>query len=297
MFFVLLIAMGLFNAPEGSPDTGASEGGNSPDGTGDSGSLNSLDDALVSEDTEKKPEQPARSDTTETNKGQPEKLLAGKYKNVEELEKAVLEAQNKITELGQENSLLRKPPEQKQPPIDEWVDLSDEQLETLKTNDPDAYSWYLSEKDNRRIKAEVDKAINPLLEKLKPLDQLTKERNIQAFQIREEKIGMQTTKMFGDEFDQLEKFRTVPENIQDLWPSIPAPIQDAILFHHEKGSPAYAHQLLLQQIQVHNVMTARDKRSRSISPDPGGFGSRGSKDSASTLDEAGDLAAIELGMK
>ena len=296
MVFVLLIAILGFWTPEGgNPDTGNAEGSNSPDSSGDSGSLNTLDDALTT-DTEKKPDgDVTRSNVTDQDNKQPDKLFASKFKTAEDLEKAYLEEQSKLTQLAQENANLRKPPEQ--PPADEWVELSEEQLNRLKENDPEAYSWYLGEKDNRKTQAAVDQRLKPLEDKLKSLDQLTKERNIQVFQMREEKIGMNTQKMFGDEFESLEKARRNPDNISALWPTIPGPIQEAILFHHEKGSPAYSHQLLLQQIQIHNVLTSREKRGRSIPADMGGFGGKSSKDSARDLDEAGDLAAAELGMK
>jgi hypothetical protein len=249
-----------------------------------------LDDAAAATpDIDEPPaDDPARSKpSTETPR-----LFAGKYKTVEEFESAYQSAEQKITELS------TKPAPVAPPPADEWVELSEEQLGTLKDTDPEAHVWYLTERENRKLSGEIEKHIKPLRDAMAPLTELEQKAKVQEFQLGEQNIQAQTKEALGRDFESLDKQRQNPEFLQKVLGETPQPLVDAILFHHEKGSPAYAQQLLLGAIQTHNLKINRGKAGRSIPADPGTGGGGGrTKDTAADLDEAGSLAAAELGMK
>jgi hypothetical protein len=289
MLICLLLAfvLALRAGPDGSPDTGAPGPGNTSGGEGDdTGKIVSLDDAAAEPDPEAKPvADPARSEAS--------KVYGGKYNTVEDLERAYLSAEQKITELS-----TRPAPVPDAPPADEWVDLSDEQLSTLKDTDPDAHAWYVSEAQNRKIQVAIDERLKPVMDMVQPITDLQQKEVVKEFNLNEETIYLQTKKEFGPDFDALDRQRQSPEMIQKVLAVTPQPLVQAILAHHEKGSPAYAQQLLLGAIQTYNMRISRQKAGRSISPDPGSGGGGGRpKEFAASLDEAGDLAAAELGIK
>jgi len=281
--FVLALRMG----PDGGPDTGAPASGGVPGGEdGDTGKISSLDEASSIPDTEPKPVvDPARSEAP--------KVYGGKYNTVEDLERAYLSAEQKITELS-----TKPAPVPDAPPVDEWVDLSDEQLSTLKDTDPEAHAWYVSEAQNRKLQSAIDEKLKPVMDMVQPITELQQKEIVKEFNLNEEAISMQTKKEFGSEFEELDKQRRSPEMIQKVLSATPQPLVQAILAHHEKGSPAYAQQLLLGAIQTYNMRVSRQKSGRSILPDPGSGGGEGKgKEFASNLDEAGALAAAELGIE
>lgn len=291
MLICLMLAfiLVLRAAPDGSPDTGAPDGGAAPGGEGgDIGKIASLDDAANEPDQEPEPAgDPARSEAPKT-----EPVYGGKYKTVAELEAAHRAAEQKITELS------TKPAAPDQPPADEWVELSGEQLETLKDTDPEAYAWYVSEQGNRKLSEAIDAKLKPVMDMVQPITELQQKEIVKQFETNEAAISAQTRAELGTDFDRLDKQRQDPAFIQKVLGVSPRPIVEAILAHHEKGSPAYAQQLLLGAIQTYNMKVSREKTGRSINPDPasGGGGGR-SKDTAASLEEAGDLAAAELGIK
>ena len=207
------------------------------------------------------------------------------------------ELERKFHETSMENANLKKPPADKQPE-EEWVDLSGEQLATLEKNDPEAYQWYVKEKEDRKLNEAIDKRLKPLEDKVRPIDDLQKKEQAQQFMLQEQTLGAQTRNVFGKDFEKLDKQRQDVPFLQKLFKEIPAPLADAILFHNKQGSPEYARQLLLGQIQVYNLRQNSRKRSVSVNPDPGSGSGKGKvRDSASSLEEAGDLAFEELGMK
>jgi hypothetical protein len=287
-----------------NPDTAGQPSGDAAEASGgdaETGSIASLDDALADAADDEKPD--ARSDTTKTPDGKPADepppaLILGKYKTPEDVIAAHQELERKFHEISMENANLKKPAVVT-PPTEEWVELTGEQLATLETNDKEAYAWYVKEHGRRETAEAIEKVIKPLKDQLAPLNELKKQDAANKFVSQENAIVSQTKNMFGPEYEALDKQRQSVEFLQKrLFPTIPKPLADAILFHNEKGSPEYARQLLLGQIQIYNLRQNAGKRKASINADVGSApGNPRPKDRAATLDEAGELAANELGMK
>jgi hypothetical protein len=221
-------------------------------------------------------------------------LILGKFKTPDDLVSAYQELERKLTEV------TTKPPAATvtKPDEPEWVELSPEQLATLQETDPDAHKWYLEEQGNRKIQGIVDKATKPLLEKLAPIDELQKKELANQFFNHEDNMLAETKRTFGDEFAALDKQRRDVSFLQKVFKEMPKPLSDTIIDQNKNGSPEYARQLLLGQIQVYNLRQNSHKRSMSVNPDAGSSSGKSKPtDSAATLEEAGDLAAQELGIK
>ena len=300
VFFLLsILCLFGFFADE-NPDTTGQQSGDAAgaaSGDADTGSIASLDDAMADATDEEK-EPGARSDTTKEpgDASATETLILGKYKTPDDLAAAYRELEKKFHETSMENANLKKPVTET-PVKEEWMELSGEQLATLETNDPEAYKWYLAEKHNREINEAVDKRLAPIKQQLAPLDELQKKSMADAFVAQENNIAADTKRIFDKEYEALDKQRQDVPFLQKLFKEIPKPLADAILANNQKGSPEYARQLLLGQIQIYNLRQNSKKKSMSINPDVGSRpGKAKATDSASTLEEAGNLAAEELGI-
>ena len=293
-FFMLLVFIMASYAADGNPDNGV-EGG-SLENKDVEGSISSIDEA-ISEDNA---DDSARSDTTEPggNEKKEEPLILGKFKTNEEVHASYQELERKLHEISTENANLKKPAATQQETTEEWVELSPEQIATLQETDPEAHQWYLKEKEDRRVNALIDAKINPINEKIKPIDDLQNQKLAEQFYAGETAINMETKKVFGDKFESLDKQRQDKAFLQKVFPTFPKPIADSILFHNKNGSPEYARQLLLGQIEVYNLRQNSNKRSMSIPADVGSPGRNGkTSDKAGTLEEAGEMAAAELGIR
>lgn len=295
--FLMLLVLGMVMfVADGNPDNGAGDAQGDANGGDDGSSIKSLDE--VSTDDDPGAGDSARSDATEKSGDQKAtELILGKFKTPEEAFAAYTELEKQNHAITMENANLKKPAAAVAEP-DEWVELSEEQLSALQETDPEAHKWYVTEKADRDLNAKIDAKLKPLNDKVAPIDQIQKEKMAANYYANEEAILAESKKNFGDEFESLDKQRQDVAFLQKVFPTIPKPLADAILQHNKSGSEEYARQLLLGQIQTYNIKQARLKSSRSVNPDIGSpSGKAGSKESASSIEEAAEASFQELGLK
>jgi hypothetical protein len=280
-------------------DTGTSTGTASPANDDIETLVGAEFDAADSADTETvKEEEPARKDEAKEETAEP-RLYGGKYRTVEELERAHAEAERKMHEATTRASELEKA--KQTPADDDWVDLRPEELEELKVNDPEAHDEYLFESLRRKREAKQGKAdagkkeVEALVnEKLAPYEEVRKEIEVKKWHAREDATLQQTREQFGKDFDTLEKQRQDPKFIGKVLEQ--SPLGQLIVKVHTEGSPATAHQLLLREIQLYNLRKGAEKSRQSIPADAGSHAPPKNQKPkfGDSIEEAFDLSVNEL---
>ena len=247
-----------------------------------------------------------------------ERLFAGQFKTVEELEQAYQsksvkqdpvnvpeqkEDENKLADLNRQEfvSLCEVDDMDGTSYTSEYLktkmqerDLTPFELEKLKELDSDKnedlYGQYVSLKTKREVRAEIAPV-------LAPIEKENREKAINEFMDRERKI-VDSCKDEFENYTELKDKVSKPDFVKEIIQG--SDLGPVILREFESGSKATAHKLLIQEADKHlrkqtdNIN--REKKRKSFPADVGGSSaaSKHTVDKADTVEDAFDAAWKEL---
>lgn len=258
-------------------------------------SIESIVDAEISrQDTaEKPPETPARpADAPGKQAEQP--LIFGKYRTLEDAEKAHKDLERHFHE--QRTAEKQRQEEaakanEKQP----LPDLSPEELQQLKEEDPDIHAKYVEAKNAERAEALVEKKLKPITEALDPLIEERKRLEAERFEVSQKAYFEDTKKFFGQEYEGLIKQQRDQAIVNRVLQESPAAEQMIQLA--ESGRKAEAHRLLLREIQYMNMREASQKRAKSVPVDVPAANTVRNTGKPKSIEDAFNLAVEEHSAK
>ena len=276
-----------------------------------------------SESDLEKGEQSKEEETSQDDKSE-DRLLAGQFKSVEELEQAytgILKnqyeksqtAETKANEGSEQSSVIDTTELSREELTSVFEqDLADgtnyaveylkakmekrdlnkfevEKLRQIDTeNDSDIYADYVAKKTERNVMAKVDPLLSPIQEK--------EQQELYNKYVENEKAIVETYKTdFGEDLPELKR-RLTPEGIDKiLGRSEMAPV---IMQQYQSGSKALAYKMLLSEAKkdfvVEKAASDQDKRKKSFPADVGTGSATPSKSKkAMTVEEAWEQALSE----
>lgn len=277
---------GTVTGPDSAPET-ATPSSNA--------SIESIVDAEISrQDTaEKPPETPARP-ADAPGKQQEQTLIFGKYRTLEDAEKAHkdLERQFHEQKAAEKRQQEESAKASEKPPL---PDLSPDELQQLKDEDPDIYAKYVEAKNAERAEALVNEKLKPITEALDPLIEERKRLEAERFEVSQKSYFEDTKKYFGSEYEGLTKQQRDQATVDRVLKESPAAEQ--LLHLVESGRKAEAHRLLLREIQYMNMREASQKRAKSVPVDVPAANTVRNTGKPKSIEDAFNLAVEEHSAK
>jgi hypothetical protein len=248
-------------------DTGNSTGTAAPEATQPTSIESIVDAEISSSDTasdDGKENRPA--DPAPASEQKQEPLIFGKYRTLEDAEKAHKELERTFHESRQSAKADPAKSEDAAPAKDEPLpDLSPAELEELRNEDPGIYQKYVEAKTQERIQAAIDAKLKPLQDTLTPLLAEKQRVEQERFVLDQQKVMDETKKLFGNEYDALTKLQRDPAIVEKVLKD--SPLSAQIIDLAESGRRAEAHRLLLREIHYSNLLQVGRKRSASVPMD------------------------------
>jgi hypothetical protein len=252
---------------ENQVDTGEVTGTAAPEANQPSSIENIVDAEIsaketASEDTGKdsRPAEPAPAEQKQ------EPLIFGKYRTLEDAEKAHKELERQFHESRKPAKADDEQSEGSGPAKDAPLpDLSPEELKQLAEEDPAIYQKYVEAKTQELVQAAIDAKLKPLQETLSPLLAEKQRVEQERFVLEQQKVMDETKKLFGNEYDALTKLQRDPAVVEKVLKD--SPVSSQIISLAESGRRAEAHRLLLREIHYSNLLQVGRKRSASVPMD------------------------------
>lgn len=194
-----------------------------------------------------------------------EPLIFGKYRTLEDAEKAHKELERQFHESRTQAKAEPEKTEAAEPENQPIPDLSPEELKQLAEEDPAIYQKYVEAKAQEKIQAAIDAKLKPLQDTLNPLLAEKQRVEQERFVLEQQKVVDETKKLFGGEYDALTKLQRDPAVVEKILKE--SPVSSQIISLAESGKRAEAHRLLLREIHYSNLIQVGRKRSASVPMD------------------------------